>query len=110
MIGKGWGGRGWHGELSSPAKLRNKCSPGSVASLDGPPEPGYLARWPPTRRRRCSPPAGDRLADELYDLRCDLANPDLMLTVEQAAAMQDRVDALGPLVGEHLQQMLAAED
>jgi hypothetical protein len=36
-------------------------------------------------------------------------NPDIILTVEQAEAMEARLAELEPLVGDHLQRMLAAE-
>jgi hypothetical protein len=56
----------------------------------------------------------DRLADELYDLRCALDLADRgeppFYTAEQRAKMRRRVAELEPLVGDHLTQLLAEED
>jgi hypothetical protein len=53
------------------------------------------------------------LADELYDLRCELALAELgdhALTVEQDKRMRRRAAELEPLVGEELNRLLAAEN
>lgn len=55
----------------------------------------------------------DALAIELYELQCDLslcAAGELMLTVERAAHMRERIAELEPLVGEHLHTMLREDD
>jgi hypothetical protein len=69
-------------------------------------------RWaPPTTG---SPRAGlDRLAVELYELRCDLALADVserMFTAAQQDRMRQRIAELKPLVGDHLDRLLATED
>lgn len=55
----------------------------------------------------------DRLSDELYDLRCELALADIgerVLTDAQRERKRRRVAELEPLVGGHLDQLLRAEE
>jgi hypothetical protein len=56
----------------------------------------------------------EKLADELYDLRCALASADYgeppFMTTEQRARIRARVAHLEPIVGDELDRLLAAED
>jgi hypothetical protein len=56
----------------------------------------------------------EKLADELYDLRCAVASADYgeppFVTPEQHARTRARIAELEPVVGAQLDRMLAAED
>ena len=55
----------------------------------------------------------EKLADELYDLRCELGlieHGERMFTEAQVEQMRRRIAELEPLVGDDLDRLLAAED